>query len=216
MAHPRLNQRRIDSLRGKMLGRPYAILQPEHHADPLEFLHRLLNANISTIQIRTKQLRTSDLQQFAEAAAQVIHNHDGLLIINDYVDIATTTGADGVHLGQTDLAITEARSLLGPNKLIGLSTHNLTQLRQAILEPIDYVALGPIHQSPTKSGHAPEVGVKVLEEACKLSPLPVVAIGGINEGNIAAIYAAGATCAAVISVLEKSTDLQKTACALSY
>ena len=189
----------------------YAIADVDQLVDPLDYIENLLLAGVSLLQLRSKSF---SLTQFSDLASQVMHSRarlgvDALLLINDYPEVCNDTGADGVHLGQGDEASHTARRLLGPDAIIGLSTHSLLQLEQAPNDVLDYVALGPIFPSSTKSGHAEIVGLQTLAAACEKSQLPVVAIGGITTNNIAEVRRCGATCAAVISALQEATDLNE-------
>jgi thiamine-phosphate pyrophosphorylase len=129
------------------------------------------------------------------------------VVINDRVDIALVTGADGVHLGQDDLPVTEARRLLGPDAIIGLSTHNLDQVEQARRLPVDYVAFGPIFETATKADHEPVTGARQLRNIRKaVNDIPLVAIGGITPENLISVLENGANSAAMISGLYRSAD----------
>jgi len=138
------------------------------------------------------------------AAAEV---SSAKIIVNDRVDIALATGAHGVHLGQTDLSPAAARELLGSGRIIGVSTHNLEQITSALSEPVDYVAFGPVWPTSTKTDPDPVVGLEMLSNVKKLAGnIPVVAIGGIDESNVAATISAGADSVAVISDLFKGSE----------
>ncbi len=125
-----------------------------------------------------------------------------LCIVNDRVDIAIAVGADGVHLGQDDMPVAAARRLLGQDKIIGLSTHFIGQLEAALREPVDYLAIGPIFDTSTKSDPDPAIGIEMLSKAAKTSGMmPLVAIGGIKADNLASIISAGAASAAISGAL---------------
>lgn len=188
-----------------LVSKLYAILNTESHAEPLLFLEKLLHARISLIQIRAKNM--SDLE-LLELTAHTLLLRNSLskntkIIINDRVDICKEAGADGVHLGQEDTSLASARAILGETATIGLSTHNLEQIKSAPQNLLSYLALGPIFESSTKSGHAPCVGLATLKEARTLINLPLVAIGGITLENANYVLAAGADYIAVISDLKR-------------
>ena len=193
----------------------YAIANIDDQRDPLGYVERLLRAGARLIQIRAKSTpidQLSDLVRAALHAAKSGTTSDSCsdratIIVNDSVAICRATGADGVHLGQHDSDPREARELLGPDAIIGLSTHNRLDVERAQLLPIDYIGCGPIFASPTKQGHAPEVGLDELTAICKGSRLPVVAIGGINRSNASAVFEAGAVAVAAISDLASAPDL---------
>jgi len=121
-------------------------------------------------------------------------------LINDRVDIALMAGADGVHLGQDDIPAAECRYLLGPQAIIGFSTHNIEQAKAAIKLPVNYVAIGPIFSTNTKVDTAPVVGLDGIRKVRRaIGKFPLVAIGGITAENLGAVFAAGADSAAMIS-----------------
>lgn len=130
------------------------------------------------------------------------------LIINDRCDLALAVNADGVHLGQEDLPLADARCLLGPEKIIGLSTHNQEQVREAAALQPDYIGFGPVFSTATKSDHDPVVGIEGLRAARALTTLPMFAIGGIAAQHLAELIRAGADGVAVISAILKASDLE--------
>ena len=152
-------------------------------------------------------MSTRELYLQATAALLVAREIGVQLIINDRVDIALAVGADGVHLGQDDLPVEDARRLLGPAAIIGLSTHNLYQAKQALHCPVDYVAIGPIFTTRTKQDTQPELGLDGLEQVAQvIDRVPLVAIGGISPNNAPNVLTAGATSVAVISALLSSPN----------
>ena len=167
-----------------------------------EQVARLADAGATLIQLREKALSPLDFYQEAAAALRVARERGIKIIINDRVDIALALQADGVHLGQDDLPPEAARRLLGPEAIIGFSTHNLDQARLTAEMPVDYVAIGPIFATSTKENPDPEVGLpglKVVREAVGATAL--VAIGGITLANSQEVLSAGADAAAMISDL---------------
>lgn len=143
----------------------------------------------------------------AHALRQAATDVGALLIINDRCDLAMAVDADGVHLGQEDLPITYVRRLLGPGKIIGLSTHSAAQVREAVAEEPDYVGFGPIFSTSTKADHDPIVGLEGLRAARALTMLPMFAIGGITADSVGKIIAIGADGVAVISAILNAPDL---------
>jgi thiamine-phosphate pyrophosphorylase len=125
------------------------------------------------------------------------------LIINDYVDLALAVDADGVHVGQSDLPVEVCRKLIGSGKLLGLSITDLPQLEKTPFELIDYIGVGPIFHTDTKSDAAPEMGLHGLKTACEKSPVPVVAIGGISLKNAASVFENGAVGIAIVSAISR-------------
>ncbi len=166
---------------------------------------RLLSfGGASLIQLREKRMPALEFYEQARAAQQ----YGVQLIINDRVDIALATGADGVHLGQDDLPPEAARKLLGPQAIIGYSTHNVDQAISATKLPIDYLAIGPIFSTTTKSDTAPVLGLDGLRAARDaVGGFPLVAIGGISLNNARDVIDAGADSVAVISALLTAPDI---------
>lgn len=151
------------------------------------------------IQLRDKHLSPRGFYIEAERALQIARSRGALLIINDRVDIALALSADGVHLGQNDLPTAAARKLLGARSIIGFSTHNVEQAREAAALPIDYLAIGPIFPTSSKDNPDPVVGLEGLRLVREIvGDIPLVAIGGINHKNIAEVLKAGADAVAVI------------------
>ena len=140
------------------------------------------------------------------ASAHLTRAVGALLIINDHVDVVLDIDADGVHLGQEDLQVEEARAMLGPNKIIGLSTHSLDQFRAGLATSADYLAVGPVYATSTKENPSPVVGLELLRKVRDLGDRPVVAIGGITPELAPAVIAAGADTIAVVSALYPPPD----------
>ena len=157
---------------------------------------------MTLVQLREKNLSPDEFYREAEQAMLVARHHGIKTIINDRVDIALALRADGVHLGQDDLPVEAARRLLGENVIIGYSTHNLAQARQAAHLLIDYLAIGPVFPTSTKDSSNPAVGLAGLSAVRQAVPeIPIVAIGGINAANREAVIATGADAVAIISDL---------------
>ena len=144
------------------------------------------------------------LQQ-AQALRQLCSRYGALFLVNDRIDIALAVDADGVHLGQGDLPPALARQLLGPEKLIGRSTHALAQLQQAMRDGCDYVGVGPVNATPTKPGREP-VGLDYVRQAAAESAIPFFAIGGIEAANLQAVLDPGATQVAVVRAITEAAD----------
>jgi thiamine-phosphate pyrophosphorylase len=153
------------------------------------------------VQIRDKKASTRELYDDSLKAVKIARENNITILINDRVDIALMTNADGVHLGQNDLPPTAARQILGSKAIIGVSTHSIKQARQVVAEKIaDYVAFGPIFKTTTKFDHEPLVGLDNLKSIrSAIGDIPLVAIGGINTDNLRAVLLAGADSAAMIS-----------------
>lgn len=169
------------------------------HAQQVELLS---GAGARLIQLRDKKLSPGGFYREAVAAVAVARAWGVKIIINDRVDIAVAVKADGVHLGQDDLPPTAARHLLGPNLIIGYSTHTTGQAEEAAQLPIDYVAIGPVFTTGTKEAAEPVVGLPGVAVARKIvGSIPLVAIGGITSSTFKSVVSAGADVAAVIADL---------------
>ncbi|WP_254945360.1 thiamine phosphate synthase [Cyanobium sp. AMD-g] len=175
-----------------------------------------LAAGVRLVQYRAKAGDVPDDQsRFVQASAlrQLCHRHGALFLVNDRIDLALAVGADGVHLGQGDLPPAVARRLLGPDRLIGRSTHCLEDLDRAVADGCDYVGVGPVNATPTKPGREP-VGLAYVGQAAAASPVPFFAIGGIDLANLAAVRRAGAERVAVVRAITQAEDPGAAAAAL--
>jgi thiamine-phosphate pyrophosphorylase len=173
----------------------------ERHGSVRDMVRGAIAGGVQAVQLREKPGDTCDAVFLALAAElrELTDEMGKILIINDRPDIAAIVGADGVHLGQHDLPLAEARRLLRPGAIVGRSTHNISQARTAVQEGADYVALGPVFETETKDA-GPIAGVDFLKEALAdpvVSTAPLVAIGGIDASNTADIVEAGVGCVAV-------------------
>lgn len=167
-----------------------------------EQVRQLANGGIGLIQVREKHQAPAQWIEDAVNARRIAREMGAVLIVNDRVDIAMVVEADGVHLGQTDIPAVAARGLLGPEKIIGLSTHTIEQARAAMLQPVDYIAFGPIFATATKTDPDKVTGLDQLREVRAIvGKMPLVAIGGIDDSNAGMVLAAGADSVAVISCL---------------
>lgn len=159
---------------------------------------------VSVVQLREKGVEADVLLRIARELLGILRPLGIPLIINDFVELALEVGADGVHLGQGDGSVCEAREILGPRAIIGLSVENLEQARLAEEMGVDYIAASPVFGTPTKVDTGEPWGLEGLRELCGLVRLPVVAIGGINLSNIEAVVEAGAAGVAVVSAIFKA------------
>ena len=182
------------------LPRFYAIIDRSVRPElPLDEIVRILNgAGVRLIQVRAKQATSQVLLTQTRQLLSLLPSRS-LLLVNDRADVAQLAGAAGVHLGQDDLPISAARELLGPEKIIGLSTHSGPEIEAAGSLPVDYLAFGPLFATSTKTDAKPVVGSARLREVRALTDKSLVAIGGITPANAAEVIAAGADSVAVIS-----------------
>jgi thiamine-phosphate diphosphorylase len=192
----------------RLPSRLYAIVDAADEA-PRDVLRRaegLLRGGARLLQLRWKRPGAAAFLAAAVDCRQVATQHGACLLVNDRVDIALASGADGVHLGQNDLPIAAARRLLGADRWIGISTHDVAQARAAARSGADYIGFGPIFATPTKrTGYSPR-GLSALREVRAAVSLPIVAIGGIDFDNASSALAAGADAAAMISALAAASD----------
>ena len=168
-------------------------------------VERALQAGVRLVQYRAKE--ADDRSRLAEALAlrDLCSRHGALFLVNDRIDLALAVEADGVHLGQDDLPPELARRLLGPEKLIGRSTHALEQLQQAERDGCDYVGVGPVNATPTKPGRTP-VGLDYVRQAAQKARIPWFAIGGIESSSLAPVLEAGARRVAVVRAITDAAD----------
>jgi thiamine-phosphate pyrophosphorylase len=166
-----------------------------------EIVQIMLESGVRLIQLRDKEASAREILDMARACLKRTRAAGAMLIINDRVDVALASDSDGVHLGQDDLSVEEAREILGEDKIIGISTHSLDQFRAALQTPANYIAVGPVFPTRTKENPEATVGLELLREAKKLADRPIVAIGGITPERAPAVIAAGADCIAAISAL---------------
>jgi thiamine-phosphate pyrophosphorylase len=174
--------------------------------DPVRLAEALFNAGARIIQVRNKKGSARELLEQVERILSFAP-HGAEIIVNDRVDVALIAGAGGVHLGQDDVPPVEARRILGLDRMIGFSTHNLEQAMQAEKLPVDYVAVGPIFLTATKEKPDPVVGLENLSAICQAIRKPVIAIGGIKLENAEDVLKAGATSVAVISDVLSAPDV---------
>jgi thiamine-phosphate pyrophosphorylase len=171
---------------------------------------------VEVVQLRDKQLGDEELAAVANATRALCERLGVLLIVNDRPLVARESGADGVHVGQQDMPVAEVRELVGPDMLIGLSTHADSEIDAA--NPlaadgtplVDYIGVGPVHETPTKAGR-PAVGVELVRYAAANASVPFFAIGGLDAANIADVVAAGATRAVVLRAVADAEDPEQAA-----
>jgi len=177
----------------------------------IQITRRAIDAGIRTIQLREKNLPKKEIYNAAIRIRDITVTRSIVFIVNDYVDIACAVNADGVHLGQEDMPVEEARKIMGKGKLIGISTHSLDQAIKAQDAGADYVGFGPMFRTKTKDAGHPK-GITALSQIRKLIDIPIVAIGGITCENIRDVICAGADAAAIASGIlsgniKKNVDL---------
>ena len=184
----------------------YAILDLSLVTEPIKFADALGNAGVQLIQLRDKCGTARRIHQDAKELRALSSLQSARLIVNDRPDIAILAGAAGVHVGQEDLPVEEVRKIVGAECWVGVSTHNMEQLREANSTSADYIAVGPIFATASKSNPDPVLGIKFLSAARELTRKPLVAIGGITIESAADAFRAGADSVAVIRDLVRAAD----------
>ena len=186
----------------------YAIVDPlDTAADPVALADAMLAGGARLLQLRLKDATSRELLRVAEIIRERTHIVGAAFVVNDRPDVARAVDADGVHLGQDDLPVAAARRIVGPALLIGVSTHDLTQLRAAAAEGADYVAVGPVYATQSKTGALAPRGLDLIRAARAATSLPIVAIGGITAETAPAVRAAGADSVAMIAALVRTPDV---------
>lgn len=186
----------------------YAIVDPSLINEPsLSIAKKLADSGVQLIQLRDKRASSSHLYATARECSDFLALRGVRFILNDRPDIAVLVGAAGVHVGQEDLCVEDARKICAPPRWVGISTHNMDQLRAADLTSADYIAVGPISPTGTKHNPDPVLGIEFLREARRVTKKPLVAIGGITIDTAADVFRAGADSVAVIRDLLSAIDI---------
>lgn len=172
----------------------------------VDIVRAAAEGGVSVVQLREKDCSTRDFVELARTVSIELKKQDIPLIINDRVDVALAVGAEGVHIGQSDMPYAMARELMGPQALIGLSVETLEQAREADKLDVDYLGLSPVFSTTTKADIAPPLGLDGVRRIRETSRHKLVAIGGIHDGNAAEVMAAGADGLAVVSAICSAPD----------
>jgi thiamine-phosphate pyrophosphorylase len=174
---------------------------------PLDLLRACLDGGATFIQLRAKGLDSGPFLDLTDAAVTLAAPYGGRIVVNDRVDVARLAGAAGVHVGQDDVPPAAARQLLGPEAIVGYSTHSVDQAQAALREPVTYIAVGPVFGTRSKDTDYDAVGLDLVRAVVRLAgPTPVVAIGGITLDTTASVLDAGVTTVAVIGDLLATGD----------
>lgn len=175
----------------------------------ISIARQAVKAGVDIIQLRAKRSSIKYILKVLDKLKPLLFKYNIPLIINDRADLTKLVDADGVHLGQDDLPIKLARKLLGPHKTIGVSCHNIQQIKLAQNQGADYISLGPIFATPTKPESKP-IGTKLIRKVLDKIKIPFVVIGGINQKTIQEVIDAGATRVALCRAICQAKEIRKT------
>ncbi|MCW3033844.1 MAG: thiamine-phosphate pyrophosphorylase [Solirubrobacteraceae bacterium] len=170
-----------------------------------ELLRAAVTGGVDVFQLREKRLSDDELTAVANATRALCERIGALLIVNDRPQVAVDAGADGVHVGQDDMPVEQVRELVGPEMLVGLSTHAPAEIDAVDPALVDYIGVGPVHETPTKEGRA-AVGPELVRYAAANAPVPFFAIGGLDTSNVADVTAAGAERIVVLRAIAEAAD----------
>ena len=174
-----------------------------------EVVSEAVKGGVTVVQLREKDASTGEFIELARRLMKLLKPLDIPLIINDRVDVALAVDADGVHIGQSDMSYEDARRLLGPDKIIGLSVESFEDIEAANALDVDYIGISPVYGTPTKTDTAEPFGLEGLRKAVQMSAHPTVAIGGMNASTIAEVMAAGTDGVAVVSAICSAENIRK-------
>lgn len=171
-----------------------------------EIARQLMEAGVRLLQYRAKNLAAGEMLRTAIEIAKIAQQQGANFFVNDRPDVACLAAADGVHVGQDDLSVEQARAVMGKDRWVGISTHNQEQFERAVATSADYVAIGPIFATTSKANPDPVVGTDLLRRLRPLTERPIVAIGGIRLEDAAEVIEAGADSVAVISDILRAAN----------
>ena len=193
----------------------YAMVDTAGGHDPVELTRILLSAGARVIQLRLKKTGSRDFLAVARAFVALCQENQAISIINDRVDIAKLSGADGVHVGHEDLPLADARAIIGPAAIVGVSTHSIEQARAAAAGGANYIGFGAIYSGGLKDVRDAQ-GLERLRAVRLAVTLPIVAIGGITEATMPQVLAAGADAVAIITDVVRAPDIKAKVRALCH
>jgi thiamine-phosphate pyrophosphorylase len=193
--------------------RLYFVCDARPAGDLEALLRAALTGGADIVQLREKLLGRAEIERAAQTFRRVADTYSALFILNDDPELARACDADGVHVGQDDVSAEQAREVLGPDAIVGLSTHSEEQIAASAERPADYISVGPIWETPTKQGR-PGVGLDLIRHAAAHAPHPFFAIGGIDTGNAAEVVAAGAQRLCAVRAIRDAADPAAAAAAL--
>ncbi|HXR30250.1 MAG TPA: thiamine phosphate synthase [Solirubrobacterales bacterium] len=176
-----------------------------HGEDPEPLLRAALGGGVDIVQLREKRLPQREIERSALTFRRLCDTYSALFVVNDDPGLARACNADGVHVGQEDIPASEARAALGPDAIVGLSTHSEGQIATSAEQPVDYLSVGPIWETPTKEGR-PAVGLDLIRHAVARAPHPFFAIGGIDPSTAPQVVDAGARRLCVVRAIRDAGD----------
>jgi thiamine-phosphate pyrophosphorylase len=207
----------IGALRRQRLrwARLYFVCEARPHGrDPEALLNAAMSGGAGMIELRDREHPRKAVERSGHTFRRLANTYSALFIVNDDPHLALELRADGVHIGQEDMNPTEARRIMGPDAIIGLSTHSREQIEAAADAPVDYISVGPIWETPTKQGR-PATGLELVRTAAEVTRLPWFAIGGIDLGNADQVVEAGAKRLCVVRAIRDAEDPRSAADAFS-
>jgi thiamine-phosphate pyrophosphorylase len=193
--------------------RLYFVCEARPQTDLEALLRGALTGGADIVQLREKELGRAEIERAAGTFRRIADTFSALFIVNDDPELARICDADGVHVGQDDVSAEEARELLGPDAIVGLSTHSQEQIAASAQRPVDYISVGPVWETPTKEGR-PGVGLDLISHATENAPHPFFAIGGIDSSNAEQVVSAGAERLCVVRAVRDSADPEAAAATL--
>ena len=193
--------------------RLYFVCDARPPGDLEALLRAALTGGADIVQLREKELGRAEIERAAGTFRRVADTFSALFVLNDDPELARALDADGVHVGQDDVSAEQAREVLGPSSIVGLSTHSEEQIAASAGRPVDYISVGPIWETPTKEGR-PAVGLELIRHAAEQAPHPFFAIGGIDPENAAQVIEAGAQRLCAVRAIRDAGDPAAAASAL--
>jgi thiamine-phosphate pyrophosphorylase len=190
--------------------RLYFVCEARPQTDLETLLRAALTGGADIVQLREKELGRAEIERAAGTFRRIADTFSALFILNDDPELARACDADGVHVGQDDVGAEQAREVLGPDAIVGLSTHSEEQIAASAERPVDYISVGPIWETPTKEGR-PAVGLDLIRHAAAQAPHPFFAIGGIDTGNAEEVVEAGAERLCAVRAIRDAADPAATA-----
>jgi thiamine-phosphate diphosphorylase len=184
-----------------------------HGRDPEALLNAAMAPGAVMVELRDREQPRTVIERAGRTFRRIANTYSALFIVNDDPYLAVELGADGVHVGQEDIDTAEARRIMGPDAIIGLSTHSREQIEAASSKPVDYISVGPVWETPTKEGRA-ATGLDLIRVAAEIAPVPWFAIGGIDHSNVDEVVAAGAERICIVRAIRDAADPRAAAAAL--